>query len=181
MKKTEILTIPNPILRQKSKEIAKVDKSVGAIIDRMVFAIEGEEIGLGLAAPQIGESVRIIVIKSREIVDENGNVLQKEIPTTVFVNPTITKFSKEKTVVEEGCLSYMGYFGPVERPKKIKLEALDDKGRRVKINAGGLLARVVQHEVDHLDGILFIDRVQDKSKIKRSDVEDVREERNKKL
>lgn len=173
MKKTKILAYPNPILRQKAKTVGKIDTYVRQTIERLVFAIDHEDIGLGLAAPQIGESIRIIVIKAREIVDEDGNCLQKEIPTTVYLNPVITKYSKEKTIVEgEGCLSYVGYYGPVERHKKIKFEATSPNGKTVKVNAGGLLSIIIQHEVDHLDGILFIDRVKDKSKIKKESTGD---------
>lgn len=181
MKKTKILTLPNPILRQVAKEVGKMDENVQDIIERMKFAIEKEDIGLGLAAPQIGESLRIITIRAREIRDENGKLLQKEIPLIILVNPKVTKFSKDKVVVDEGCLSYPGIFGKVERPKKVKVEAISENGKKVKINASGLLARIIQHEVDHLNGILFIDYIKDQSKLEKMDLENDRKKRTKKL
>lgn len=168
MKKVEILTLPNPILRQKAKEISKIDKNLESIIERMTFALESSEIeGLAIAAPQIGESVRLILVKVREQRDKDGKIVQKEIPLTAYINPEITKFSKEKTIMEEGCLSYPNHYGPVERPKKIKFEATTLSGKRIKKNTAGILAKIIQHEVDHLDGILFIDKLTDKSKLKK--------------
>lgn len=182
MKKVEIITLPNPILRKKAREIEKIDEKVVKVIENMTLALEASEIeGLAIAAPQIGESVRIILVRVNEARDKNGKVIQKAIPLTAYINPVITKLSKDKLVVDEGCLSYPGYFGPVERPRKIRFEATVLNGKKVKISASGLLARIVQHEVDHLDGILFIDRVLDKSKLTKGGSEDVREKRNKKL
>lgn len=170
MKKVEIITSPNPILRKKAKEVEKIDINVEKVIENMALALESSEVeGLAIAAPQIGKSVRIILIKVREQRDKDDKIIQKAIPLTAYINPQITRYSKEKVSLEEGCLSYPNLYGEVERPKKVRLEATDTKGKKVKVNASGLLARVFQHEVDHLDGILFIDKVIDKSKIREID------------
>lgn len=167
MKPYKILTIPNPILRKKSKPISKIDNEIKEIGERMLFTLGGSELGLGLAAPQVGKNLRIIAVGAQEIRDEDNRILQKEIPLTIFVNPIITKFSKAKVIADEGCLCYVNYYGPVERSQKIRFEAQTLDGKKKKINASGLFARIIQHEVDHLDGILFIDKLTDKSKLRR--------------
>jgi len=168
MKKVKILTDPNPILRKKSKEVEKIDDKAKKVIEKMTSALETSEIeGLAIAAPQVGESVRIILIQVREQKDEEGKIIQKAIPLTAYINPIITKYSKDKTILEEGCLSIPYHYGPVERPKKIRFEATTAEGKKIKKNAAGILAKIVQHEVDHLDGILFADRMADKSKLKK--------------
>lgn len=164
----KILTLPNPILREKAKEVEKIDDKVKKIIENMIQALESSEIeGLAIAAPQIGESVRVVIIRVNEQRDDDGKIVQKEIPLTAYINPVITKFSKEKSTLEEGCLSLPYYYGPVERPKKIKFEALSLEGEKIRKNTAGILAKIIQHEVDHLDGILFIDHMKDKSKLKK--------------
>lgn len=171
MKKVKILTEPNPILRKKAKKIEKIDPKVKTIIDKMVTVLDSNEWSLGLAAPQIGESLRIIAIMARETRNKEGKLIHKAIPLSIFINPEIIKFSKNKIVDDEGCFSYPGYFGPVERPSKIRFVALTPENKQVKINASGLLARIVQHEIDHLNGILFIDRIEDKNKLKKLNIE----------
>jgi peptide deformylase len=173
MKKVEILTLPSPILRKKAKKIDKIDKKTEATIKKMIRALKASEIeGLAIAAPQIGESIRLIVVRVREQRDKDGKIIQKEIPLTAYINPEITKFSKEKCVLEEGCLSCPNYYGPVERPAKIKFEATTIEGKKIKRSTAGILAKIIQHEVDHLDGILFIDRVTDKSKLRKVELKD---------
>ena len=102
--------------------------------------------GIGLAAPQVGELKRIIVVKT-------------EKASEVFLNPKIIKKSRDSEVMEEGCLSFLNLFLKIKRAKKIELEVLNVKGEKIKIKTEGLLARVFQHEIDHLDGILFIDKI----------------------
>ena len=101
--------------------------------------------GLGLAAPQVGISLRVFVVDIEEKI-------------SVFINPEVKDFSKESGPFEEGCLSVQKTWGPVIRPKKLTIKALDENGKLVKIRAKGLLARVIQHELDHLSGVLFIDK-----------------------
>lgn len=173
MKEVKILTLPNPTLRKKAKEVEKVNENIKTVIENMAIALDQSEIeGLAIAAPQVGESVRIILVRVREQIDKEGKLIQKAIPLTAYINPQIARFSKEKISLEEGCLSCPYLYGEVERSKKVRLEAIDIKGKRVKVNASGLLARIFQHEVDHLDGILFIDRVTDKKTLRKAKPKD---------
>lgn len=160
----EIITEPNTILRNKSKEVDKISTDVKILIDNMIDTLRTKP-GVGIAAPQLGINLRIVVIESRGIEKQNDEIVDI-LPLLVLINPTILKYSKERIEMEEGCFSIPNCFGPVDRPKKIKIEALDIKGKKIYINASGLLSRVIQHETDHLDGILFTDYIKDKSKIK---------------
>ncbi len=142
-----IIADPNPVLRQKAQEInlAKIkSEEIRRLISDMKETV-GPVGGIGLAAPQIGLSVRIIVI----------NLEDKKM---ALINPVITRFSWRKEISEEGCLSVPGKFGLVKRSKVIKIKAFNEDGKEIKFKAKGLFARVIQHEIDHLDGILFIDR-----------------------
>jgi peptide deformylase len=160
-----VLTLPNKSLRIKSIEVEKIDQDLMNFIDDMVDTLRSKP-GLGLAAPQVGKNIRLIIIESKGSQDENGNTIYETIPLMVLINPEIIKFSRDKVEMDEGCFSVPDLFGLVTRPKKIKLIALDINGRKVQLNASGLLARVIQHEIDHLDGILFIDHITDKSKLR---------------
>jgi peptide deformylase len=151
----KIIKYPDPILRKKCEEVKEVDEEIKNLGWDMVEAMEGNE-GIGLAAPQVGELKRVIVIhpiKERSLEEKS-----KKIPQ-VFINPEIIKRSKETLVDEEGCLSFPGLFLKIKRAKEVEIEALDKYGEQVQIKAEGLPARVLQHEIDHLDGILFIDRI----------------------
>lgn len=143
-----IVTNPNPILRQKAKTIADVLTSeIQALIPEMVETMVKKD-GIGLAAPQIGQSIRLIAIRYKD------NDL-------VMINPIIIKKSLLKEWDEEGCLSVPKIFGLVKRCKKVTVKYLDADGKPQKLSGEGLLARVIQHEIDHLDGILFIDKAKD--------------------
>ena len=120
------------------------DASTQTLIDNMI-ATMWEADGVGIAAPQIGESVRIIIVVSGA----------EALP---LINPIITKRSFRQEIIEEGCLSVPGLFGPVKRSSKVRCQAYDRGGKSLTLNADGLMARIIQHEVDHLNGILFIDR-----------------------
>jgi len=149
-----ILINPNPVLRRKSKEISKEElnsKELQELCLDMAKTMKAKD-GLGLAAPQIGENIRLIVINTQD-------------GTICLLNPKITKRSWGKERGEEGCLSLPNIFGEVKRHKKIDCLYLNAKGKEVKIQANGLLARVIQHEIDHLDGILFIDKAKNVKKI----------------
>lgn len=141
----------DPRLRERSRELTAEelsDPKMQKLIDDMIPKMF-EADGIGLAAPQIGEGIRVIVIG-----------LFEEQPM-VLINPEITFFSKKTQVMDEGCLSVPDFVGPVRRPEKIRFKALDREGNSVNMKVKGMMARVVQHEVDHLDGILFIDRVKE--------------------
>ncbi|MBV6459883.1 MAG: Peptide deformylase 1 [Fimbriimonadaceae bacterium] len=141
----EIIKHPSALLRKPAIPIDKIGKRLEKLIDSMVRTMKQAH-GIGLAAPQIGESDRIIVI-----APQGEKIL-------VLLNPVITEAAGEVSG-EEGCLSIPGLYGDVVRAAKVKVEAYDRKGKPVAYEMEGLPARVVQHEVDHLDGILFIDKV----------------------
>jgi peptide deformylase len=143
----KIIEYPNDFLRHKTREV-KVGELKDPKIQRLVLDMEEAmevEKGVGLAAPQVGSDLRICTIK---IGDE----------TYILINPKIKSSSRKKDIFEEGCLSFPGKFFSVERSIKVKVQARDLEGKKFKIKADGLLARVLQHEIDHLEGILIIDR-----------------------
>ena len=143
-----IIINPNDILRQKAKEVVDVkSKKTQQLIYNMAETMKKED-GIGLAAPQINESLRIVVV----------NATNKPL---VLINPKITKKSWKKESGGEGCLSVPNVYGMVKRHKSIKVKFLNQRGKRVKIQAQDMLARVIQHEIDHLDGILFIDKAKE--------------------
>ena len=151
-----ILTEPNPILRQISKPLEKVEKDQQKLMDDMLETMYHAR-GIGLAAIQIGVPLRIIVM---DISKEENN---KE--PMFFVNPVIQKKNLNFSTYEEGCLSVPNQFAEIDRPSTCEVEYLDYYGNKKKIKAEGLLATCIQHEMDHLEGILFIDYL---SKLKKS-------------
>jgi peptide deformylase len=148
----EILTSEHPVLRQKAKKIKKVDAALQKLIDDMIQTMEDAP-GQGLAAPQIGVSLRVIVIDAvpGQADDEDEESVQLQL-----INPEIIT-STGSVVAEEGCLSIPGYVGNVRRPDVVTVRALNRKGKEVKFKATHNLARVLQHEIDLLDGILYTD------------------------
>jgi peptide deformylase len=146
---------PDPVLRRKAENIQDIDEGVLSLIEDMFETME-EEIGVGLAAPQIGISKRVIVVS----VDEKG------FERFALINPVIIQSSEELMASEEGCLSVPGINADVTRPRKVVVQGTTRNGRAVEITASGMLARVLQHEIDHLNGVLFIDRLDEKDKKK---------------
>jgi peptide deformylase len=153
-----ILTVKkeNSFLRQKAKKVNQSFDLKNTIAD-MVDTLHNED-GIGLAAPQVGEPLRIAVIESRGGKSKSGEEKPK-IPLTIIINPEIIKCSKDTERSEEGCLSIPHIWGIVERPELVTVKALDRSGKQIKIKASGLFARALQHEIDHLNGILFTDKV----------------------
>ncbi len=153
-----ILILPDAALRQVCEPVKSVDDSVRKLMDDMVETMHDAP-GIGLAAIQIGEPRRLVVI----------DLAKKDEPPQVqyFVNPEIVWSSEEKSVYEEGCLSIPEYYEEVERPARIRARFLDRDGAAREIEAEGLLATALQHEIDHLNGVLFIDHI---SKLKRDRV-----------
>jgi peptide deformylase len=153
-----IITLPDPKLRLISKPLVRVDDAVRRILDDMVETMH-EAPGIGLAAIQIAEPIRLVVI----------DLAKKDEPAEplCFVNPEIVWSSDERSVYEEGCLSIPEYYEEVERPASVRARFLDRDGKPREIVAEGLLATALQHEIDHLDGVLFIDHI---SKLKRDRV-----------
>ncbi len=144
----EIKKFNEPVLRKKCEKVKKVDEEIKKLIVDMAQTMK-EEQGIGLAAPQVGVSKRVIVVQT----DLEGRRI------LALVNPKIIKKSQEKEKDEEGCLSFPGIFLEIKRAKEVEVEGLDIKREKIKLKAKGLLARVFQHEIDHLDGVLFIDRI----------------------
>ena len=149
----KIVKIPDPILTKKTALIKNIDAEILKLAEEMIKTCKAAN-GIGLAAPQIGQSIRMCIID----LEHMG------VPPFVLINPKIISKSFKKVEIEEGCLSIPGVFGTVRRPAKIKVEALNLTGEKNKFDADGMVARVIQHEVDHLDGILFTSKI-----IKRTD------------
>lgn len=159
----KILETPHPKLLKKAKEIKKIDQEIINLALDMQQTLRAN-FGLGLAAPQVGKLLRLIVVENPKNESAPG---VPEIPLTILINPKITKFSQEIEVFEESCLSLPGLAGEVPRAKEVEVKGLDLKGKQIRINASGLYARVLQHEIDHLDGILFPNRVEDIQTLKK--------------
>lgn len=156
----EVIFADNPILRKKSKKVKNFGEALQVLIDDMVQTMHAAN-GLGLAAPQIGVLERVIVIQLPE--DEEDPQSGKLF---ALCNPQIVRAVGEEEG-EEGCLCLPGYAGEVKRATSVTVKAQDRRGKKVRIKAEGFLARVFQHETDHLDGILYIDRVDSPDKIRR--------------
>jgi len=150
----EIVSVPDSVLRRKAHKVTTFDKELQILIDDMVETMR-EAPGVGLAAPQVGISQRLIVVEFNESGEEN-----EEAPKKLFVlaNPEIVKASEETLPGLEGCLSVPGLVGEVERSAQVVIRGQNRHGQPLKVKAKGWLARIFQHEIDHLDGILFTDR-----------------------
>lgn len=151
----KILLAKNPeelkVLRTVSAEANPADPATKQLVADMFESMKSHS-GIGLSAPQVGVAKRVIVAEYLHGKDQ--------VPRTVLINPKITWSSNETELEEEGCLSFPELFGMVRRPIKISYEAVDENGQPISSKASGLLARVIQHELDHLNGVLFIDKVE---------------------
>jgi peptide deformylase len=154
----DILVLPDRQLRVVSKPVETVDDAVRTLVGDM-FETMYDAPGIGLAAIQVGQPLRVVTMDLAK--KEDGKAPQ------VFINPLIVWSSEEKNVHEEGCLSIPEYYEEVERPAEVKVRYLDLDGREQEVHAEGLLATCIQHEIDHLNGVLFIDHL---SKLKRDRV-----------
>ncbi len=168
-----IVQSEDPVLREIAKEVplSQIGKpKLKKIIADMVVALNGESDGVAIAAPQIGVSLRIFVV-SGKIFDEDfirgqgsieGDLYKKaRHKDLVFINPIIKKLSKDKKLLSEGCLSVRPTYGKVRRATRATVEAYDENGKKFTKDGVGLLAHIFQHETDHLDGVLFIDKARD--------------------
>src|SRR5215207_9523381 len=150
-----IVVVGHPVLRQKAKRVTQVDRAIQRLIDDMIETMRAAP-GVGLAAPQVGIPLRIAVIE----VDEN---------VTVIINPEIVKIAGEHEL-DEGCLSVPGFWGRLNRAERVSVKAQDRSGREQRIrDAEGLFAQALQHEIDHLDGHLYIDRMESLDSLQRSE------------
>ena len=159
----DILTVPNPVLKQVSKNVDGVDDALRALMDDMLETMYDAP-GIGLAAIQIGEPVRVIVMDLQEKPEGAPEDAEGVKNPRFFVNPEIVWRSEELAPYEEGCLSVPEIYDEVLRPSKVRLKYLDYNGKEVEEEAEGLFATCIQHEMDHLNGVLFIDHL---SKLKR--------------
>lgn len=148
----EVILVPHPTLRKKAAKVTDFGPDLQELIDDMIITLH-EESGAGLAAPQVNDSRQVILV-------EFGSDEEEAIPPTLYiaVNPKITRFSKEMVIGAEGCLSIPGFMGEVERSQEIVVEGQDRFGEKLKLKLGGWAARIFQHEIDHLHGILYTDR-----------------------
>jgi peptide deformylase len=154
-----IRTLPDPVLRRKAKKVSAIDRSVKKLVEDMSETMHAEEGRVGLAAPQVGVSLRVTVIG---LPDKDDIIL---------INPEIVR-RKGQRLVSEGCLSIPGYVGELYRAETVTAKALDLKGKEVRIKAEGLLAQALEHEIDHLNGILYIDRMENMDSLRQIQPED---------
>jgi len=153
MSSLKLVTVPNPVLRIKSKPIARVDKEFQSIVQEM-FRLMYDLKGVGLAANQVGIPIRVFICNPSGKPNEGSEM--------VFINPVISK-QKGNEEADEGCLSLPGVTATVKRSKSLWLNAYDHTGNEINTEYTGFIARIIQHEFDHLDGVLFVDRISDES------------------
>ena len=173
---TTIVQTGDKVLRETAQEIAWAEiktPKIKEILKKMTIALSKAQDGVALAAPQIGISLRIFIVLKEYMENKTAEELKKiqekkvkekektagknKIEVVTFINPKITKISKKKQTVKEGCLSVIGVFGAMQRAEKVTMEAYNEKGEKFFRGASGLLAQIFQHEMDHLNGVLFID------------------------
>lgn len=162
----KIVTLPDPVLRRKAKPVTNFGKDLQGLIDDMIETMRAAP-GVGLAAPQVGVSERLAVIEYAEEDEEEDESAIEGVEVApksskpkhlyVIVNPEIVKASEEKVMGVEGCLSIPGLVGEVERRESLQVKALNRRGKPVRLKVDGWLARIFQHEIDHLNGVVFTD------------------------
>lgn len=163
MTKNDIISLPNPHLRQRSQKVGIVDEQIKNLIEGMKLAtIDWEEsreheVGVALAAVQVDQLYRIVVIRN-DFDNKDDHTF------TVFINPVITKYEGAVEEDYEGCLSVPDVYGKVPRHTKVRVKAMDEDGKEFRVTAEGFLARIFQHEIDHTNGIVFIDHIKDDPK-----------------
>jgi len=160
-----IIQLGNPLLRQRAKKVDPKSQTAKRAIKDMLDTMRASKL-VGIAAPQIGRSYRIIMAEIRP----HDSVSRQDYPAEelqIFINPKVLSYSKKKKMVYEGCgsVAYGKIFGPVTRPDKITIEAFDQKGQKFTSVASGLLSTIIQHEYDHLEGIVFTDKLDDVTKL----------------
>ncbi len=150
----KVIQLGNETLRQKAVPVEDINDDIRLLVREMFETMERED-GIGLAAPQVDKSIRLFVVRADDGIERT------------FINPQIIATSQETESYEEGCLSIPKTYEDVIRPSAITVQAKNERGRRFTLEADGLLARVIQHEYDHLEGILFIDRIKAKNAIRQ--------------
>ena len=154
-----IRTLPDPILKQKAKRVRTIDGSIQKLISDMIETMHSVPGRVGLAAPQVGIPLRVIVISLPEEED------------IAIINPEIVRRRGER-LINEGCLSVPGYFGQVQRAESVTVKGRDQNGKEIRIKADGLLAQALEHEIDHLNGILYINHLEGMDKLHKIEQEE---------
>jgi len=154
-----IRNFPDPTLKQKAKRVRTIDSSVKKLISDMIETMHSEPGRVGLAAPQVGVSLRVIVIGLPEAED------------IAIVNPKIVRRRGER-LINEGCLSVPGYFGQVQRAESVTVKGRDQSGKEIRIKAEGLLAQALEHEIDHINGVLYLDHLESMDKLYKIEPEE---------
>ncbi len=149
----QIRVLGDSVLREKSRKVTRFSDELRALADDMVETMRSSN-GVGLAAPQVGVLQRLIIVETPEDEDEPGSG-----ELHIVVNPKLIRVSEELVDGLEGCLSIPGYVGEVTRHETVVVKGQDVRGRKIRVNATGFLARVLQHEIDHLEGVLFVDQL----------------------
>jgi|SRR3989344_1055828 len=167
---TMIVQKENKVLRKSAQNVGDpASAGIKTLIEKMAKAMFREPDGIGIAAPQIGESLRVFLVAGEVISSTTEELRQKGKPAeqtyVAFINPVFKKVSVKKNKDVEGCLSVRGIYGEVTRPEKLTIEYFDEHGKKHSRGASGLFARVIQHEMDHLEGTLFIDKAKNVHKI----------------
>ena len=180
-KEIKILQKEDPRLRKISAEVDLSlikSKKIKEVISSLKLAIDSQSDAVAISAVQIGELTRIFIISKKifDILKEEKRPLKETKKDLIFINPKITKFSKAKVLCEEGCLSVRFLYGKVKRSTHVDIEAFDENGNKIERNASGLLAQIIQHENDHLDGILFIDKAIDIQEILPEKLKEIQNE-----
>lgn len=155
-----IRTVPDPILRKKTKRVTTIDKSIKKLVADMRETVHADAGRVGLAAPQVGVSLRITVIglpDEEDIILINGEVVRR----------------KGQRLVSEGCLSIPGYIGELYRSESVTVKGLDIKGKEIRIKGEGLLSQALEHEIDHLNGVLYIDHLENPDSLRKIQPEDI--------
>jgi len=155
-----IRTVPDPILRKKTKRVSTIDKSIKKLVANMRETLHADAGRVGLAAPQVGVSLRITVIglpEEEDIILINGEIVRR----------------KGHRLVTEGCLSIPGYVGELYRAESVTVKGLDINGKAIRIKAEGLLSQALEHEIDHLNGMLYVDRLESPDALRKIEPEDV--------
>jgi len=158
MSQLPIVSIPDKILRQKTRPVTRFDADLQRLIDDMIETLHQAN-GVGLAAPQVGQPLQLAVILTLPEEDDEGNEIEDTRELFVIINPEIFWRSKETTKGIEGCLSIPGYLGEVDRHESVRVRGLDRHGRKIRLRLFDWTARIFQHEIDHLNGELYIDKL----------------------
>jgi len=168
-----IVTLPEPVLRRKARAVTKFDKNLQTLIDDMIETMRDAP-GVGLAAPQVGVSQRVIVVEyfENEEAEEAEDEAKKKV--WAMINPEIVKASEEMVMGVEGCLSIPVLVGEVERHDALQIKGLNRHGQPMRVKAQGWLARIFQHEIDHINGVVFTDRA---TKVWQPQTEEEKEDR----